>query len=90
MTTSSGRAMAGLFAVFAEFERDLIRERIRAGLQRAREKGKVLGRPPTVKSREDEIRKLYEQNLSKSEIARQLGADRRSIRLIIQSVEQKA
>lgn len=82
--------MAGLLAVFAEFERDLIRERVRAGLQQARERGKILGRPPTVKCREDEIHKLHEQNLSKSEIARQLGVDRRSVRRILQAMKQRA
>lgn len=45
LTTPAGRAMAGLLAVFAEFEREILRERVRAGLAHAREKGKRLGRP---------------------------------------------
>jgi len=85
LTTSSGRAMAGLLAVFAEFERDLLRERVLAGLEQARKKGKVLGRPATAKAKADKIRKLDAQNLSKSEIARRLGIDRRSVRRILQS-----
>src|SRR5207244_4722560 len=48
LTTPSGRAMAGLLAVFAEFEREIPRERVRAGLAHARRKGKKLGRPATV------------------------------------------
>jgi DNA invertase Pin-like site-specific DNA recombinase len=44
LTTPAGRAMAGLLAVFAEFERD-IRERVRAGLAHARQNGKRLGPP---------------------------------------------
>ena len=40
LTTPSGRAMAGLLAVFAEFEREILRERVRAGIAQAREKGK--------------------------------------------------
>jgi DNA invertase Pin-like site-specific DNA recombinase len=42
LTTSTGRAMAGMLAVFAEFEHD--RERVRAGLAHARQNGKRLGR----------------------------------------------
>ena len=77
--------MAGLLAVFAEFERDLLRERVLAGLEQARKKGKALGRPATAMAKADKIRKLDEQNLSKSEIARRLGIDRRSVRRILQN-----
>jgi DNA invertase Pin-like site-specific DNA recombinase len=41
----SGKAMFGMMGVFAEFERAMIQERIRAGLARARSEGKQLGRP---------------------------------------------
>lgn len=44
-STPSGRAMFGMLGVFAEFERAMIQERVKAGLQRARRAGKVLGRP---------------------------------------------
>lgn len=44
-STPTGRAMANLIGVFAEFERDLIRERVIAGVANARAKGKRLGRP---------------------------------------------
>jgi putative DNA-invertase from lambdoid prophage Rac len=46
LTTPAGRAMAGLLAIFAEFEREILRERTRAGLAHARENGKRLGRQP--------------------------------------------
>jgi DNA invertase Pin-like site-specific DNA recombinase len=45
LTTRAGRAMAGLLAIDAEFERKILRERTRAGLAQARENGKRLGRP---------------------------------------------
>ncbi|MGA2693706.1 MAG: recombinase family protein [Opitutaceae bacterium] len=48
LTTPAGRAMAGLLAIFAEFEREILRERTRAGLAHARESGKRLGRPVTA------------------------------------------
>jgi len=40
--------MAGLLAVFAEFEREILRERVRAGLAHARQNGQRLGRPLTA------------------------------------------
>ena len=43
LTTPTGRAMAGLLSVFAEFEHEILRERIRAGIAEARLKGKHLG-----------------------------------------------
>jgi DNA invertase Pin-like site-specific DNA recombinase len=54
-TTSAGRAMFGMLAVFAEFERDLIRERVVAGLQRAKALGKRIGRPPSTVRREQVV-----------------------------------
>ncbi len=44
-TTATGQLMFHLLAAFAEFERELIRERVKAGLANARAKGKRLGRP---------------------------------------------
>lgn len=42
LTTPAARAMAGLLAVFAEFEREILRERVRAGLAHARQNGQRL------------------------------------------------
>lgn len=89
LTTSVGRAMAGLLAVFAEFEHDLIRERVRAGLLHARQKGKKLGRPRTAMSKKNEIIALREKNMSIAGIARQTKIDRRSVRRVLQGTEDK-
>ena len=48
LTTPAGRAMAALLAVFAAFEREILQERVRAGLAHARQNGKRLGRPATA------------------------------------------
>src|SRR3954462_9418549 len=48
LITPAGRAMAGLLAIFAEFEREVLRDRVRAGLAHARQNGKRLGRPATA------------------------------------------
>src|SRR5512144_2527821 len=73
LTTPAGRAMAGLLAIFAEFEREILRDRTRAGLAHAREIGKRLGRPATAALHAAEIRKLHRAGARKSEIARHLN-----------------
>ena len=83
LTTPAGRAMAGLLSVFAEFERDILRERVRAGLDHARQQGKRLGRPPSAAFKAVEARKLHRQGISKSEIARQLQISRTSVRRLL-------
>lgn len=85
LTTPAGRAMAALLAVFAEFEREILRERVRAGLAHARQNGKRLGRPATATMHTDEVRKLCRSGLSKSEIARRLNIGRTSVRRILTS-----
>jgi putative DNA-invertase from lambdoid prophage Rac len=84
LTTPAGRAMAGLLAIFAEFEREILRERTRAGLAHARQNGKRLGRPATAAVHAAEIRKLHHTGISKSEIARRLEIGRTSVRRILE------
>jgi DNA invertase Pin-like site-specific DNA recombinase len=55
-TTPAGKAMFQMLGVFAEFERAMIRDRVNAGLARARKQGKVLGRPQTSAAVEAAIR----------------------------------
>jgi len=83
LTTPAGRGMAGLLAILAEFEREILRERTRAGLAHARQNGKRLGRPPTAAAHAAEIQKLHRAGVSKSEIARQVQIGRTSVRRIL-------
>jgi len=83
LTTPAGRAMAGLLAVFAAFEREILAERTRAGLAHARQTGKRLGRPATAAVHAAEVRKLYRAGVSKSEIARRLRIGRTSVRRVL-------
>src|SRR6266540_2216399 len=55
-TTPAGKAMFQMMGVFAEFERAMIQERVRAGLARAKSEGKRLGRPPIAPALEKRIR----------------------------------
>jgi putative DNA-invertase from lambdoid prophage Rac len=83
LTTPAGRAMAGLLAVFAAFEREILQERTKAGLTHARANGKRLGRPATAAVQVAEIGKLYRAGVSKSEIARRIHIGRTSVRRIL-------
>jgi len=83
LTTPAGRAMAGMLAIFAEFEREILRERTRAGLAEARANGKRLGRPATAAVHAAEVRRLRRAGVSKSEIARRLNIGRTSVRRIL-------
>jgi DNA invertase Pin-like site-specific DNA recombinase len=71
-TTPSGRALAGMLAVFAEFERDIIREPVEAGIAQGRENGKRHGKPQTAIKQAAEVKRLFKKGMSKSEIARSL------------------
>jgi len=83
LTTPAGRAMAGLLAVFAAFEREILQERTKAGLAHARQNGKRLGRPMTAGLQAAEIRKLHRAGVAKAEIARRLQIGRTSVRRIL-------
>jgi DNA invertase Pin-like site-specific DNA recombinase len=85
LTTPGGRAMAGLLAIFAEFEREILRERTRAGLAHARQNGKQLGRPLTAGLQAAEIRNLHRAGVAKAEIARRLQIGRTSVRRILKA-----
>lgn len=85
-TTPSGRAMAGMLAVFAEFERDILRDRVKAGIADARMKGRPHGRPATARALKAEIQRLfYEEKRSKRSIARELRIGRASVVRILSS-----
>jgi DNA invertase Pin-like site-specific DNA recombinase len=72
-STPSGRMMFQMIGVFAEFERSIIQERVKAGLARARAKGRTLGRPRTSPKVENRIRELAAAGMGKQRIARTLG-----------------
>jgi DNA invertase Pin-like site-specific DNA recombinase len=71
-STPNGRLIFGIFASIAEFERELIRDRVRSGLRNARMKGKRLGRPPTFVDAAM-VGLLRSQGVSWRAIAKQLG-----------------
>jgi DNA invertase Pin-like site-specific DNA recombinase len=72
-STTAGRAMFQMLSVFAEFERGIIRERVNAGLARARANGTKLGRRPVKPAVEARIRQLRAKGHGILKIGRELG-----------------
>jgi DNA invertase Pin-like site-specific DNA recombinase len=72
-TTPAGKAMFQMCGVFAEFERAMIQERVKAGLARAKAQGKILGRPKVTKKVEQSIYRLRKAGTGKRKISKQLG-----------------
>ena len=92
LSTSAGRMMATVIAGLAEFERDLLRERVRSGLAAAKARGKVLGRKPGQRPKADRyaarVMMLVEQGLSYRLIARNLGLSKNTVMAIVRRHRQ--
>lgn len=78
-TTPTGKLLFSMIGGFAEFERDLMSERVKAGLRNARNKGKILGRPPVPSFIADKIKELNKQGLSLRKIAKKTGVSHVSV-----------
>ena len=72
-TSPAGRALFQMLGVVSEFERAMIRERVVAGLERAKAEGKTLGRPKVGKGMEREIARLREEGKGILAIAKKVG-----------------
>jgi DNA invertase Pin-like site-specific DNA recombinase len=72
-TTPAGRALFQMLGVFAEFERAIIQERVRAGIARARAEGKHLGRPYINGETERAIRAALATGKGIRRVARECG-----------------
>lgn len=71
--TPAGKMLFQMLGVFSEFERAMIRERINAGLARARAQGKKLGRPRVSLATEKKVLALRKKNKGIRKIAKELG-----------------
>lgn len=77
-SSSAGKVLFTMIAAFAEFEREIIRERVRAGLETAKRKGKKLGRKRISNDKIELLRILKSKGLSVQEIIKQLNISRAS------------
>jgi DNA invertase Pin-like site-specific DNA recombinase len=84
-STLTGKLVFQIVGAVAEFEKDIIKERVIAGLANARRKGKRLGRPPLGQEVYEKAKELRQQNLSFRKIGKELGIDEGTIRKRIKS-----
>jgi DNA invertase Pin-like site-specific DNA recombinase len=78
-TTPTGRLMFNMLGAIAQFERELIRERMLVGIAKAKAEGKYRGRAPTARAKAEKVRQLRAAGVGPSEIARQLFISRTSV-----------
>lgn len=80
-TTAGGKLIFSIFGALAEFERSLIRERTKAGLDAARARGRIGGRPSVMTPEKLKVaRRLYDaKELTVEEIARTIGVSRKTV-----------
>jgi DNA invertase Pin-like site-specific DNA recombinase len=86
-SNAMGEAMFGMIAVFAQFEKSLIQERTKAGLESARKKGKIGGRPALTESMKRKILSLNNQEWSATDIAKDLKVGRSTIYKVINAAK---
>ena len=83
LTTATGQVMIELLGHFTQFKRDLLRERIKGGIIKARRQGRAHGRPKTAAIHKGKAQALFHGGLSKSKIAQQLKIGRTSVRRLL-------
>lgn len=84
-STPSGEALFGMLGVFAQFERGMIRERVTAGLRRAKAAGVTIGRPRVGDDTEQRIRGLFAEGVGKVRIAKEVGCGVSTVQRVLMS-----
>jgi DNA invertase Pin-like site-specific DNA recombinase len=82
-TTATGKLMLNLMTSFAQFEREIMLERQRDGIQKAKAEGKYTGRKPTAMAKGEAALSLLKGGMSKVKVCDQLGISRASLYRII-------
>jgi DNA invertase Pin-like site-specific DNA recombinase len=75
----TGRLMFNMLGAIAQFERELMLERQREGIAKAKAEGKYRGRAPTARAKASEVRRLRGEGIGPTEIAKRLGISRASV-----------
>ena len=90
-TTSAGRMLMQMLGSFAEFERSMVRERTRAGLEAARDRGARLGRPAKLSPHQQQevIKAVREGSKTAAEAARLFGLHRSNVTRLLERNEAR-
>ncbi len=89
-STATGKLMLNVLGSIAQFEREMMLERQREGIAKAKAEGKYKGRKPTARMRASEVLQLLGQGYKKHEIAQRLSISQRSVYRIVNETRQSA
>lgn len=81
--TPNGRLMLNILGSVAQFEREIMLERQREGIAKAKAGGKYKGRAPTAMAKADEVKRMSAEGIGATEIARTVGIGRASVYRIL-------
>ena len=84
-STSSGRLMFNMLGAIAQFERELMLERQREGIAKAKAEGKYKGRAPTARAKAPQVLRLHGEGVGPTQIAKRLGIGRASVYRILET-----
>lgn len=82
-STATGKLILNVMGSISEFEREMMLERQREGIAKAKAQGKYKGRAPTARAKANEVFELVKQNVGPTDIARRLGIGRASVYRIL-------
>jgi len=82
-SSPTGKLILNVMASVAAFEREMMLERQREGIAKAKAEGKYVGRQPTARAKTDMVKAAIEQNIPKAQIAKDLGISRASLYRIL-------
>lgn len=88
--TPTGKLMLTILGGVAEFEREIMLERQREGIAKAKAEGKYKGRAPTARAKADEVLRLHGEGIGGTEIAKRLGIGRASVYRILEEAKNGA
>ena len=84
---ATGKLMLNVLGSVAQFEREMMLERQREGIAKAKAEGRYKGRKPTARFKRSEVRKLSDTGISKRRIAEELGISERSVYRCLQDLD---
>lgn len=88
--SATGKLMISILGSVAEFEREIMLERQREGISKAKAAGKYKGRAPTARQKADQVMELIGQGLKQADVAAEVGISRSSVQRIVRQISLQA